>query len=130
MLQVRVGHETAGVVGIRSEAVLFAAQDIPSDNASLISSADPSIYTLAVVGEQSESTRHASLGTYHIVERNIMIEKGKGFLAWLIAKARFNAQKEENLQSCGADMSMTDTVIEDGKSEKTALGNGETKVLI
>lgn len=113
-----------------AEAVLFTAQAISSNNASLIFSADPSIYTLAVVGEGSESTRHASLATYNIVGRNIVVEKGRGFLAWLIAKARFTAEKEERLQSYNGDIAMTDAESQICKSEKVALGNAETKVLI
>lgn len=113
-----------------AEAVLFTSQDISSENVSLLSFAGPAIYPLAVVDGGLESGRSASLATYHIVQQNIVIEKGKGFLTWLIAKARFTAQTAEASQSRGASITNIDAESGNHKSQRVALGNGETKVLI
>lgn len=113
-----------------AEAVFFTTQGLSDKDASLLSAADPSIYSLAVVCGGSSPVGNASLATYHVVERNATIEKGKGFLAWLIAKATFTRQKEEKIQSCGVDIAMTDAEDDDHKSQQVALGKGETQVLI
>ena len=113
-----------------AEAVFFTTQGLSDDDASLLSSADPSIYSLAVVCGGPDPVEHAGPATYHIVERNAVIEKGKGFLAWLIANARFTKQKEESSQICGTDTTMVDEESDNHKSQRVALGNGESKVLV
>lgn len=113
-----------------AEAVLFTTQGISSENVSLLSNADPTIHSIALIGRAPDSMGHPSLATYHIAERNVVIDKGKGFLAWLIAKARFNAQTSEASKSRSAVVPSTDAESHNPKSHRSALGKGETKVLI
>lgn len=126
-----------------AEAVLFTTRGLSSDVAALISRADPAINTLAVVCSSSTPSgdvRH-EIGTnpwkqlhmsaaYHVAERNIAVEKGKGFLAWLIAKAQFTTRGNEAVHPRAADNVTCRAEGEPRSPREIALSNGESKVLI
>jgi hypothetical protein len=128
-----------------AEAVLFTRPERLYDGVIPASHADPTIYTLAVVYSGSDPVRKLTAletgegagplreltATYHVSERDVVIEKGRGFLAWLIAKATFNTRKTSRAQSCTVDRGSLN--VEDGtpqSSQRIDLCAGESKVLI
>ena len=129
-----------------AEAVLFTGSERLYDGVIPASHADPTIYPLAVVysgstpsssftaleiSEGAPGTRRELLVTHHVLSRNFVVEKGKGFLAWLIAKAIFQSRETSRLQSCVVDRGSQN--IEDDtpqSSQRVELCVGESKVLI
>jgi hypothetical protein len=125
-----------------AEAVLFTGLKRLYDGSIPESHADPTIYPLAVVrngsatvrdlsAHETVSTRRELTATHHICERNLVVEKGRGFLAWLIAKATFQKRETSRPQSCVDDcefQSMEDDIPR--SSWKIGLSAGESKVLI
>lgn len=125
-----------------AEAVLLTGPEELYDGMIPASHADPTIYPLAVihngsapVGDLSAhkivSTWRQLTATHHICERNLAVEKDRGFLAWLIAKATFQKQETSRPQSCVDDCDSQD--MEDDieqSSRKIGLSVGESKVLI
>ena len=111
-----------------------------------MTTADPCIYPLAevqsslklpehtvtvVVGEygcHDSQALQTARPTYHISERNAVVDKGKGFLAWLIAKATFSAKGEgkEDLPMCRVE---TDAEDDSKESKRITLGHGESMTL-
>lgn len=136
-----VPHEDEDI----AEAVLFTTQGLSSDSTNVIARADPEIYPLAVVSRgstlagnvcQNEAGRkalekiHMISATYHVTERNMVIEKGRGFLAWLIAKAQFTTRGKQVLQSPTVDPAIDSAETGPQSPRKISLSNGESKVLI
>lgn len=128
-----------------AEAVLFTGPERLYDGMIPASHADPTIYPLAVVYsgstpmrkftalETSEGagSRRELTATHHVSERNFQVEKGKGFLAWLIAKATFRTRETSRLQSCVVDRDyLNDQDDTTQSSQKTDICVGESKVLI
>ncbi|GAB7322052.1 hypothetical protein MBLNU13_g03099t2 [Cladosporium sp. NU13] len=128
-----------------AEAVLFTGPERLYDGMIPASHADPTIYPLAVVHsgstpggnlttlETSEgsSERRELIATHHVSERNPVVEKGKGFLAWLIAKATSNTRNTSRPQACVVESIAIN--VEDNtpqSSQKIDLCAGESKVLI
>jgi len=123
-----------------AEAVLFTGRRIPKGDIVPSSRKDPPIHMLAVVqnspnaemdvscqiGEGEE--RHEPAARYCIYERNVVVEKGVGFLAWLIAKARFTSGKQEEPRAFEPGHVGIDNQA--GTCNCIALGIGESKVLI
>jgi hypothetical protein len=124
-----------------AEAVLFTSQGRLDNSAIPASHADPTIYPLAVV--YSASTLKRDIGgletnevglepqpelpaTHHVSERNFVPEKGRGFLAWLIARARF-ATPETHSREIDHRDSEEDIPQ---RSQKVELCVGESRVLI
>lgn len=129
-----------------AEAVLFTSSKKLSHGVIPASHADPTIYPLAVIYGGSTPAEHLgafethghALGTgpeitatYHVSGRNLVAEKGRGFLAWLIAKARFTTQDAHELQPDAVDSSDLDMEdVDTQSSQRIALCGGESKVLI
>jgi len=128
-----------------AEAVLFTGAEKLYDGVIPASHADPTIYPLAVVHKGSipvrdlsglgssevAGTRRELTATHHIWERNFVVEKGRGFLAWLIAKATFKSRETPRVQLCVVDRDSLD--IEDNtpqSPQRNDLCVGESKVLI
>jgi hypothetical protein len=126
-----------------AEAVLFVTQGLSSDNVTLISRADPAIHSLAVIcgGSKSvgdvlqheigapSSTLHTISATYHVSERNMVVEKGKGFLAWLIVKAQFTRGKQAK-ESPNVENAIGSTKGDTQSPQKIILGTGESTILL
>lgn len=125
-----------------AEAVLFTGPETLYDGSIPASHADPTIYPLAVVyngsisvrdlgAPETVSARRELTATHHIWERNFVVEKGKGFLAWLIAKARFRAREISTAQSRVVDRDSLNIEEDIPKSSRRInLCVGESKVLI
>jgi hypothetical protein len=127
-----------------AEAVLFTTQGLSSDNATLISRADPAIHSLAVICGGSKSvgdvlphetgaasrTSHMISATYHVSELNVVVEKGKGFLAWFIAKAQFTSRGKQAKESHNVDHVIGSTEGNTQSPQKIILGTGESTILI
>jgi hypothetical protein len=125
-----------------AEAVLLTGPEKLYDGVIPASHADPTIYPLAVIhngsvsqrdlnAHETESTRRELTATHNICERNLVVEKGRGFLAWLIAKATFQKRETSGPQSSVDDcesQSMEDDIPL--SSHKISLSVGESKVLI
>ena len=128
-----------------AEAVLFTGAERLYDGIIPASHADPTIYPLAVVYsgstlvrnftalETSEgaSVRRELIATHHVSERNLVVEKGRGFLAWLIAKATFNTRNTSRPQAYVVER--TEINVDDDTpqtSQRIDLSTGESKVLI
>ena len=129
-----------------AEAVLFTGPGRVSHDAIPASHADPTIYPLAVIhgrsttvgdpdlsdsGEDPLDTRSELTATHHILERNFTPDKGRGFLAWLIAKARFTRSETSRAPSRVIDRPPLD--IKDGESKssrRSYLSVGESKSLM
>lgn len=125
-----------------AEAVLFTSLEKLYDGMIPASHADPTIYPLAVVhngptpvrdlsAHETVSTRRELTAPHHICERNLVIEKGRGFLAWLIAKATFQKQETSRPQS-PVDKRDSQSMEDDIplSLQKISLSVGESKVLI
>lgn len=128
-----------------AEAVLFSSRSESGSAVTLTSCADPPVHMLAVVqsnrsleaslsegrvdGETNGKggQQHEALASYYIHERNVVVEKGIGFLAWLIAKAKFTSSKQEKERQRASDSGVEK---EARISNWVALGIGESKVLI
>jgi hypothetical protein len=85
----------------------------------------------ALETSDGSGTRREITATYHIWERNLVVERGMGFLAWLIAKATFQKQETSRPHSYVDDrdsQSMEDDIEQ--SSRKLGLSLGESKVLI
>jgi hypothetical protein len=128
-----------------AEAVLFTTRGLPSNTATLISRADPTINLLAAIcggskssgdvlqhkiGERAPRTLCLVSATYHVSERNVVVEKGKGFLAWLIAKAQFTTRRTQAKESHNVDHAVGSTEGDAQSPQKIMLGTGESKILI
>ena len=129
-----------------AEAVLFTGAERLYDGIIPASHADPTIYPLAVVYggstplkpltelETSEGagTHRELKATHYVSERNFVAEKGRGFLAWLIAKATFRTRDIPRAQSCVVNHGFLDDVEDDTpqSSQKIDICVGESKVLI
>jgi hypothetical protein len=128
-----------------AEAVLFTIRGLSSVSSTLISRANPAIHPLALVygsltpaggirefemSGGGPETLHSVSATYHVSEHNIAINKGKGFLAWLIAKAQFTSRKQQASQLRAANQAIDS--VESGYSSphRITLSNGESKVLV
>jgi hypothetical protein len=126
-----------------AEAVLFTSRRIVQDDMVRTSRKDPPIHMLAVV--QSSPTpgvdlscrtgegeaRHETPATYCISERNAAaVEKGAGFLAWLIAKAKLTSNKQQKEVPRAFEPGHVGIEAKAGTSNWIALGTGESKVLI
>ena len=87
---------------------------------------------LAALGQTIRNAMQRELtATHHIWERNFVVEKGRGFLAWLIAKATFKSRETPRTQSCVVDddtLSIEDDIPQ--SLQRTDLCVGESKVLI
>jgi hypothetical protein len=126
-----------------AEAVLFTSQRVVEGDMVRTSRKDPPMHMLAVVQsspnpevETSYRTgegqaRHKTPATYCITERNVVVvEKGVGFLAWLIAKAKFTSSKRQNEEPRASQPGRADVADEAEMSNLIALRAGESKVLI
>jgi hypothetical protein len=127
-----------------AEAVIFTTCGISSDSATLLSRADPVIHPLAVfcgssksVGEipqhgngEASRTSHMIPAIYYVSERNVVVEKGKGFLAWLIAKAHFTMKAKARKELRIADNATGSTEGNTQSPQKVRLSVGESKILI
>jgi len=124
-----------------AEAVLFTSRSEVESDTALTSRADPPIHMLAVVQSSRTSdvglsggrinegaSRYKAPATYCISERNVVVEKGAGFLAWLIAKAKFTSSNEKKEEPRASGHVYVDE--EAHVFNRTALGTGESKVLI
>lgn len=129
-----------------AEAIMFSTRTMRGDAAVRLATADPCIHLLAEVQSSLKLAEQASpvvdgehachdsralqtaQPTYRISERNAVIDKGKGFLAWLIAKATFSAKGEgkEDLQKYRVETYAEDDSEE---SERITLGHGESLML-
>lgn len=128
-----------------AEAVLFTDAEKLYDGVIPASHVDPTIYPLAVVHKGYNPVRHLSAletsedagsrreltATHHIWERNFVVEKGRGFLAWLIAKATSKTRETSRPQSrivARDSLSIEDDTPQ--SSQRIELCVGESKVLI
>jgi hypothetical protein len=124
-----------------AEAVLFTGQRIVEGDLVLTSRKDPPIHMLAVVQSNPNSemdvscrigedkARHEAPATHCITERNVAVDKGVGFLAWLIAKATFTSSKQQE-EPRASEPGHVSVEKEARMSNWISLGNGESKVLI
>jgi hypothetical protein len=125
-----------------AEAVLFTSRRIVKGDMVLTSRKDPPIHTLAVVQSSPDpevdmssrigevENRHETTARYCISERNVVVEKGIGFLAWLVAKAKFTSNKQQQGEPRVSEPGRVGVEEEVGISNWIALGTGESKVLI
>ena len=126
-----------------AEAVLFTSQRVVEGDMVRTSRKDPPIHMLAVVQSSPNlelemscrigegEARHDMPATYRITERNvIVVEKGVGFLAWLIAKAKLTSSKRQNEEPRAFEPGRADIADEAEMSNRIALRAGESKVLI
>jgi len=126
-----------------AEAVLFTGQSVVESDMALTTRADPPIHMLAVVqssrtwegslsgGRTGEGeSRYKAPATYRISERNVVVEKGVGFLAWLIAKAKFTSSKQQKEGPQASEPDHANVNEEAQSSKRIALGEGESRVLI
>jgi hypothetical protein len=128
-----------------AEAVLFTTRGISSDASKLLSRADPAIDSLAVIcgglmstgdvlqhetSEKVMETLHMIPATYHVSERNVPVEKGKGFLAWLIAKAQFTGRVKQAKESRNVAPAAGSTDGNPRSPQKVILSTGESRILI
>jgi hypothetical protein len=125
-----------------AEAVLFTSRRILKGDIVLTSRKDTPIHMLAVVQSSSDpevdlsggigegEERHVTNARYCISERNLVVEKGIGFLAWLIAKAKFTSNKQQKEEPRVSEPGYVGIEEEVGVSNWIALGTGESKVLI
>jgi hypothetical protein len=75
--------------------------------------------------------RHETPAIYCISERNAaVVEKGAGFLAWLIAKAKLTSNKQQKEVPRAFEPGHVGIEEKAGTSNWIALGTGESKVLI
>lgn len=128
-----------------AEAVLFTGSEKLYDGMISASHADPTIYPLAVVYSGSSpvqnfsaldtsegaSVRRELIATHHVSERSLVVEKGGGFLAWLIAKATFNTRNTSRPQACVVDhdsLNVEDDTAQ--SSQRIDLCAGESRVLL
>jgi len=126
-----------------AEAVLFTSQPRLSTGAIPASHADPTIYPLAVIYSPStlkndEGALETSEGgletppklpaTYRVTERNFVAEKGRGFLAWLIAKATFATQETNPCVVNRPSQAIENDTPQ--RSQKVEMCVGESRVLI
>ncbi|KAM0719861.1 hypothetical protein Q7P37_003996 [Cladosporium fusiforme] len=134
-----------------AEAIFFTRSGLANDDSQLLPSADPPLYPLVVL--QGMQERNASLGgekdegndeedeaswtqkykaKYYVYERDSTPDKGHGFLAWLIAKARlpFTGGPQEGVVEASAMISSTGSkkqdleqieLINEGSSTTSAL---------
>jgi hypothetical protein len=126
-----------------AEAVLFTSQRRLSTGVIPASHADPTIYPLVVIYSPSTLKKDADTlrtsegglenppelpATYRVTERSFVAEKGRGFLAWLIAKARFATQETKSrVVNCPPQYIEDDTPQ---GSQKAEMCVGGSKVLI
>ena len=126
-----------------AEAVLFTSRRMAEGDMVRTSRKDPPIHILAVVQSSPNpelgtschigegEARHERTATYCISERNaVVVEKGVGFLAWLIAKAKFTSSKQQEEEPRAFEPGHADIAKEARTSNWVALGTGESKVLI
>ena len=127
-----------------AEAVLFTSRRVFKSDSVLTSRKDPPIHMLAVVQSCADpevdmngrihegEARHETTARYCISERNVVVvEKGVGFLAWLIAKAKFTSNnKQQQKEPRAFETGHVGIEEETGISDWIALGTGESKVLI
>jgi hypothetical protein len=129
-----------------AEAVLFTSQrGVVEGDMVCTSRKDPPIHLLAVVQSSPNlgvdigcsagvgEARHETPATYCISERNVVVvvvEKGVGFLAWLIAKAKLTSSKRQNEEPRAFETGRADIADEAEMSNRFALRAGESKVLI
>jgi len=128
-----------------AEAVLFTGSERLYDDMIPASHADPTIYPLAVVYSgftpmrnvtaletcEGAGTRRELVATHHVSERNFVVEKGRGFLAWLIAKAIFRTRETSRSQSYVVDHDCLNDQGDIPQSlQKSDICVGESKVLI
>lgn len=132
-----------------AEAIFFSEDGLADNDLRLLSSANPPIHPLAV--SQGPKNLTGSLDVdrdekhdldhetpfaymysskYHFFELNNVPDKGQGFLAWLIAKARlpFGGGSQDRQ---GEPNALTSHVMSKGQdSEQVELVNGQSKMLI
>jgi hypothetical protein len=129
-----------------AEAVLFTGSERLYDGSIPASHADPTIYPLAIIyggstparnlstletSERISATRRKLAATHHVWERNFVVDKGRGFLAWLIAKARFKTRETSTPQACVVDRGPLNVENDSPQSsQRIDLCAGESKVLI
>jgi hypothetical protein len=126
-----------------AEAVLFTRRRIAEGDIVRTSRKDPPIHMLAVVQSSPNlvvemscrvgkgKPRHETPATYCISERNaVVVEKGVGFLAWLIAKAKITSNKQQKEVPRAFEPGHVGIEEKAGISNWIALGTGESKVLI
>lgn len=129
-----------------AEAVLFTGSKRLRDGSIPASHADPTIYPLAVIynglapgrdlsalkpGEDVLEAQRDLKATHHVSERNLVVEKGRGFLAWLIAKATFNKRETSRVPSLVVGRDSLNIEEDTPKSsQRIDLCIGESKVLI
>lgn len=128
-----------------AEAVLFTGPEKLYDGIIPASHADPTIYPLAVVYSgftpmrnvtkletcEGAGTRRELVATHHVSERNFVVEKGRGFLAWLIARATFRTRETSRSQSYVVDRDCLNDQGDIPQSlQKSDICVGESKVLI
>jgi hypothetical protein len=126
-----------------AEAVLFTSRRILKGEMVLTSRKDPPIRMLAVVQSSTDpevdmsgrrigegEERRETTARYCIFERNIVVEKGIGFLAWLIAKAKFTSDKQQQDKLRAFEPGHVGIEEDARASNWIALGIGESKVLI
>lgn len=132
-----------------AEAIFFSEDGLADNDLRLLSSANPPIHPLAVSQgpkkltqsldvnrdekqDQDHETPFAYMYSpkYHFFERNNVPDKGQGFLAWLIAKARlpFGGGSQDRQ---GEPNAFANNVMSEGQdSEQVELVNGQSKMLI
>jgi hypothetical protein len=127
-----------------AEAVLFTSQRTVEGDMVRTSRRDPPIHMLAVVQSSlypevdmscrvgQDEARRETPATYCITERNVVVvEKGVGFLAWLIAKAKLTSSKRQKKEEPRAfEPGRADSADEAELANWIALGTGESRVLI
>jgi hypothetical protein len=126
-----------------AEAVLYTCRMIVEGDVVRTSRKDPPIHLLAVVQSSPNQevdmscrigegeARHKTPATYCITERNVVVfDKGVGFLAWLIAKAKFTSSKQQKEEPRAFEPGHVGVEKEAPSSSWIALGTGESKVLI
>lgn len=131
-----------------AEAIFFTEGGLSDADIPLASFADPPLYPLAVLRKSSGEegwirsmedgedrmvdceTPQKYEAKYCLYERVEAPERGRGFLAWLIAAAQapFNVRREGRARPLGS--SRCEKGGDDRSSEQVALSSGESKVLL